>query len=69
MTDPKQTDMLTAEEIAHTCGVHRKTLLRWRAEGIFPPGIRFGRRTIRWPRATVQAFLDQQEKKQQNPEQ
>jgi predicted DNA-binding transcriptional regulator AlpA len=50
---------LSQEEVADMIGVTRITLWQWCRDGIFPQpmGIGKGRKTLRWERAEVMAFM------------
>jgi predicted DNA-binding transcriptional regulator AlpA len=39
---------LTSKEVSTILGMTRKTLYQWRKDGIGPPFMRFGRRSVRY---------------------
>lgn len=49
--------MLTTEDLVQILGVSDQTIRRWREAGAMPQPVRFGRRCIRWPAATIEAWL------------
>jgi excisionase family DNA binding protein len=57
----KSTKLVSVAEVAEIIGVSKITVRRWVKAGSFPPGIRCGRRLIRWNLDTVQAWLNTQE--------
>lgn len=48
--------MLNAPQVAQVLGIHRATLFRWIAAGIFPPATLKRGRVVRWSRDLVEQF-------------
>ena len=44
-------------ELSEETGIPRKTLARFRKEGSGPPFVRFGRRTIRYPKDKLREWI------------
>lgn len=55
-----ETLLLTAGQVAELLGLHPATVRRRAAEGTLPKPIRIGRRTIRWHRATIEKWAEDQ---------
>jgi excisionase family DNA binding protein len=52
-------DLLTATEAAEFLGLSQSSLEKYRRQGFGPAFVRVGRRAIRYPRASVEAWLAQ----------
>lgn len=52
-------EMLTLREAARLLGIGLRSLARNVNEGLFPPPIRLGRRTLRYSRRAVLAWIDE----------
>lgn len=51
------TQVLRPRELSAMLHIHRSTLLRWRRNGILPPPIHLGARSIGWLRETIDQWL------------
>ncbi|MBC5767800.1 helix-turn-helix transcriptional regulator [Ramlibacter albus] len=51
--------LVSAAAVAQMLGIHRATLFRWIAAGIFPPATLKRGRVVRWSRVTVEQFAQQ----------
>jgi predicted DNA-binding transcriptional regulator AlpA len=56
-------DLLNSQKVAELLGVSVDTLGRWQASGRFPQPVRLSRKTVRWHRRTVRAWVNQQGRK------
>ena len=54
--------LLNADEGAALLGLHKRTLERWRREGIGPAFLRFGPKIIRYRRSALEAFMEESER-------
>ena len=52
--------LLDARQVCSLVGVHKRTLRRRVAAGAFPQPLLVGKRSIRWPREQVMAWVEQQ---------
>lgn len=52
--------MLTAREVADALGVSERSVWRWSATGVLPPGVRIGS-LVRWPRRAIEDWLAKRE--------
>lgn len=58
--DTAQTEkLLTSEEVAQIVGVGTEQVKIWRSNGQGPKYLKLGHRTVRYKRADVEAWLDQ----------
>lgn len=57
-------ELMTLDEVAAELRVSRKTLLNWRPLGLGPRGFRVGK-AVRYRRAEVARWLDEQERNSQ----
>lgn len=48
---------ITIQAVAEVLAVSRSTICRWVAAGTMPAPTRIGRRLVRWPAATIEAWL------------
>lgn len=56
MENAQRALMLNAPQIARELGIHRATLFRWIAVGVFPPATLKRGRIVRWSREAVEQF-------------
>ncbi len=49
--------MLTAHDLARRLAVTVTTIRRWAASGVLPPGVRLGRRVLRWDETVINQWL------------
>ena len=49
--------LLTVQEVAAACGVSVPSVWRWSREGSFPVPVRVAKRSTRWRREEVEAWL------------
>ena len=61
ITEAAGPPLMTRKEVATLLRIHVRDLRRLVLEGVFPPGIKLGRR-VRWRRKTVERWLDRAEK-------
>ena len=62
--DCKEIELLTIASVSANLGIAARTIWRWVAAGTFPqPDLRQGR-IVRWKRATVAAWIDEQATKE-----
>lgn len=55
---PTETTLLTTKAVAALVGNQPRTVMKWRAQpGEGPPFVRVNRRTVRYRRSDVDAFL------------
>ena len=52
--------MMTVKEVAEALGVSERSVWRWSATGILPPGIKIGA-SVRWREETIEQWLAKQE--------
>jgi predicted DNA-binding transcriptional regulator AlpA len=52
-------EMLSLREVAQLLGIGLRSLGRNVNEGLFPPPVRLGRRTLRYSRRAVLAWIDE----------
>lgn len=53
-------ELLSIKEVADLLGVSRATLNRYRADGIAPPELKIGTKTVRFRRSDVIRWLGEQ---------
>ena len=58
-TAANRPEMLTLQEVAALLGIGLRSLNRNVQTGLFPPPIRLGRRTLRYSRRAVLAWIDE----------
>lgn len=52
--------MMTVKQVAEALEVSERSVWRWSATGILPPGIKIGG-VVRWPRRTIEEWLAKRE--------
>ena len=50
--------LLTGQELAERLGCSYRTMLRWVKQGVVPPGIRIGRRAMRWRESDISDWIE-----------
>jgi len=53
--------MLKVREVATMLGVSERSVWRWSATGVLPPGIKIGG-CVRWPEETIRRWIRKREK-------
>ncbi len=53
-------EMLSPAQLAKRFNVTTRAIRKWEAEGVFPPGIRLGTRTVRWFPEVVEEWIAEQ---------
>jgi len=56
-TDPLADTLMTSAEVGRVFGVADRTLRQWNDEGRLPPAIVISRKTLRWRRSDIEAFI------------
>ncbi len=49
---------LTAKDLAAIFRVNRRTITRWSAQGVLPPGYKISRGSLRWKLAEIQQMIN-----------
>ena len=52
--------MLNCREVAKMLGVSERSVWRWSATGVLPPGVKIGS-VVRWPRRAIEDWLAKRE--------
>ena len=52
--------MMTCREVAEALGVSERSVWRWSATGVLPPGIKIGS-AVRWSRRSIEEWLAKRE--------
>jgi predicted DNA-binding transcriptional regulator AlpA len=63
MTD----NFLLREDVARAVGVSPRTIANWSKQGRFPPPVRLGTKTVRYPESAVRQFIDEAKAKAVGP--
>ena len=58
-TAANRPEMLTLQEVADLLGIGLRSLNRHVQTGLFPPPLRLGRRTLRYSRRALLAWIDE----------
>lgn len=56
--------MMTVKQVAEALGVSERSVWRWSATGVLPPGVRIGS-AVRWPRRRIEEWLEKREQEAQ----
>lgn len=56
--------VMTAKEACEYLKIGNSTFYRWIAEGRIPPGKKISKRSVRWPRSTIEAVMNGGEEKE-----
>lgn len=49
---------LSVKHVTEMVGLSTATIYRWMADGRFPKPVSLGTRTVRWPKADIEAWLE-----------
>lgn len=52
--------LLTVKQVSAWIGMSVATIYRWIAENKFPEPVKLGNRSVRWPKADIEAWLSDQ---------
>jgi predicted DNA-binding transcriptional regulator AlpA len=56
---PAQPELLTKRQVCQLLQLKWRTLNRWINLGLFPRPIRFGYKTVRWPREVLDQYISE----------
>ena len=60
--------ILTRHDLARITGKSLPTIDRWRRLGLLPPQVKYGPRTVGWPRVIIEKWLAEKEAAAQAPD-
>jgi len=52
------TDLLDKGGVAELLGTCKRTIIRYRDQGILPPAVKLGPRLVRWRRSDIEAWVE-----------
>ena len=53
--------LMNVQEVAEALGISERSVWRWSATGVLPPGIKLGR-SVRWSEETIRRWIARRER-------